>query len=114
LQAEKKSESKVLDRCYVEMVIPEKAGKVTRKEAIDSLAGQMGVAAENVALISITGQSGTTDAVARFYVYGSPDVKKVLEPRYLHERTLSKEEREKLKQERKKGAAPAPAPEAKK
>lgn len=114
MQVEKKSESKVLDRSYVEMTVDGKAGKLTRKEVIASVAQVMGVPAENVALIRMDGQSGTTKAVGKFYVYGSAESKKKVEPRYLAERLLTKEERDKLKQERKKAAAPAPAPEAKK
>jgi len=114
LQVEKKSSSKVLDRSYVEVNMTGKAGKISRKEAIAAVAQEMGVAPENVALIRMEGESGTTDVVGRFYVYGSAESKKKVEPKYLAERLLTKEEREKLKQERKKAATPAPAPEAKK
>jgi ribosomal protein S24E len=115
VRVEKKSESKVLDRSYVEASIEGKAGRISRKEAIASVAQEMGVAPENVALISMDGESGTRNMVGRFYVYGSAVSKKKLEPKYLAERLLTKDEREKLKQERKKAAAaPGPAPEAKK
>jgi len=117
LPVEKKSESKVLDRSYVELLIEGRAGKISRKEAIDTVAQEMGVPAENVGLVRIDGQSGTRKILGRFYVYGSAESKKKVHPRYLQERTLTKEEREKLKQERKKArtpaAAAAPAPEAK-
>ncbi len=115
MQLEKKSESKVLDRSYVEASMDGRAGKITRKEAIAAVAQEMGVPPENVALIRIDGESGSTDVIGRFYVYGSVESKKRIQPRYLEERTLTKEEREKLKQERKKAATPAAtAPEAKK
>ena len=115
MPVEKKSESKVLDRSYVEMTLEGKAGKVTRKEAIAMVAQEMGVPAENVGLLRIDGQSGTTKVLGRFYVYGSAASKKRVHLKYLDERTLTKEEREKLKQERKKAATPAAAaPEAKK
>ncbi len=116
MQVEKKSESKVLDRSYVEVTMDGKAGKMSRKEAIAAVAQELGVPAENVGLIRIDGQSGTTKVVGKFYVYGSPESKKMVHPKYLEVRMLSKEEREKLKQEKKKAAAPAaaPAPEAKK
>ena len=115
MQVEKKSQSKVLDRSYVEAVMEGKAGKMSRKEAIAAVAQQMGVPAENVALVRLDGESGTTNIVGRFYVYGSPTSKKSIQLKHLEERLLSKEEREKLKQERKKAAAPAAAaPEAKK
>jgi ribosomal protein S24E len=116
LQAEKRSESKVLDRSYVELRMEGKAGKISRGEAISEAAQALGVPAENVGLIRIDGQSGTTDVVGKFYVYGSAESKKKIHPKYLSVRTLTKEEREKLKQEKKKAATPAaaPAPEAKK
>jgi ribosomal protein S24E len=114
LTVEKKSESKVLDRAYVELTLDDRAGKLSRKEAIAAVAEAMGVAAENVALIRMEGESGTRKLRGRFYVYGSAASKKKVHPPHLEERTLSKEEREKLRQERKKAAAPAPAAEAKK
>jgi ribosomal protein S24E len=109
LQVEKKSESKVLDRSYVEVSLEGKAGKVTRKEAIAMVAQEMGVPPENVGLVRIDGQSGTKRVVGKFYVYGSAESKKRIHLKYLDERTLTKEEREKLKQERKKAATQAPA-----
>ncbi len=109
MPVEKKSESKVLDRSYVEMSLEGRAGKVTRKEAIAMVAQEMGVPAENVGLLRIDGQSGTTKVLGKFYVYGSADSKKKVHLRYLDERMLTKEEREKLKQERKKAATPAAA-----
>ncbi len=114
MQAQKKSESKVLDRSYVEVKLDGKAGRLTRKEAIEAVAKELGVSSETVGLVEIEGESGSQTVVGKFYVYGSPESKKRLHPGYLSERLLTKEEREKLKQERKKAAAPAPAPEAKK
>jgi len=116
LPVEKKSESKVLDRSYVEVSMEGIAGKISRKEAIEMVASELGVPAENVGLVRIDGQSGTRKVLGRFYVYGSAVSKKKVHPRYLQERLLTKEEREKLKQERKKAGTPAaaaPAPEAK-
>ena len=113
---EKKSESKVLDRSYIEFSMEGKAGKISRNEAIAALAQELRVPVENVGLVRIDGESGTTKVVGRFYVYGSAESKKKVHPKYLEERTLTKEEREKLKQERKKAGTPAaaPAPEVKK
>jgi ribosomal protein S24E len=114
LRVERKSESKLLDRSYVEVELEGRAGKVTRKEAIDSVAQELGVPAENVGLLRIDGESGTARVVGKLYVYGSAESRRRLHPRHLDERLLTKEEREKLKQDRKKAAAKAPAPEAKK
>lgn len=114
MQIVKRSDSKVLERSYVELRLDGRAGKLTRKEAIAEVAHELGVAPENVGIVRLDGQAGTTDVVGRFYVYGSAEAKRRAHPRYLEERILTKEEREKLKQERKKAATPAPAPEAKK
>jgi len=116
LPVDRRSESKLLDRSYVEFSMEGKAGKISRKEAIAAVAQELGVPAENVGLIRIDGESGTTKVIGRFYIYGSPESKKKIHPKYLEERTLTKEEREKLKQERKKAKTPAAAsaPEAKK
>lgn len=114
MQLVKRSDSKVLERSYVELRLDGRAGKLTRKEAIAEVARELGVAPENVGIVRLDGQAGTTDVVGKFYVYGSAEAKKRAHPRYLEERVLTKEEREKLKQERKKAATPAPAAEAKK
>lgn len=113
MQVLKRSESKLLDRAYVELLMDGKGGKLTRKEAIDMLAKELGVQAENVGLLRLKGQSGTTDLVGEFYVYGSQASKKLAHPKHLEARLLTKEEREKLKQAKKKQPAP-PAAEAKK
>jgi len=114
LQIQKRAESKLLDRTYIELSMEGKAGKITRKEAIAALAKELSVPEENVGLLRIEELAGTTSVVGKFYVYGSAASKKRVHPKYLDVRILSKEEREKLKQEKKKAAAPAPAPEAKK
>jgi len=115
LQLEKKSESKVLDRSLFELSMEGRAGKISRREAVAAVAQELGVPAENIGIIGMDSQSGTTKVVGRFYVYGSPESTKRIHPKYLEERMLTKEEREKLKQERKKAATPAAAaPEAKK
>lgn len=107
MQVERKGESKVLDRSYVEVSLEGKAGKISRKEAIASVAQELGVPPENLGLVRIEGQSGTTRVLVKLYAYGSVESKKRVHPRYLDERSLTKEEREKLKQDRKKAAAPA-------
>jgi ribosomal protein S24E len=114
LQIVKRTESKVLGRSYLEVSLDESAGKISRKDAVEAVAKELGVPNENVGLIRMDGGSGTRDVVGRFYVYTSMDMKARLQPRHLSERALTKEEREKLKQERKKQAAPPAAAEAKK
>ena len=110
----KKTDSKVLERSYVEARLEGKAGKLSRKDAIAAIADELKVPAENVSVVRLDTSAGTTDVDGKFYVYSTAEAKKRLSPRYLEERLLTKEEREKLKQERKKGPAAAPPPEAKK
>ncbi len=114
---QKKSESKLLDRSYVEYPIEGVAGKLSRKDAVAMLAKEVGAPPENIGLIRLEEQSGTTTVLGKFYVYGSQDSKKRYHPKHLESRLLTKEEREKLKQaakKKKQEAAPAPAPEKKK
>ncbi len=114
MQVRKKSESKLLERTYFELVIEGKAGKISRAEAIAAAATELGVPAELIGLVGLEPHSGTTDVICRLHVYSSSDARGRTHPRYLGVRAMSKEEREKLKQERKKAAAPAaPAAEAK-
>jgi ribosomal protein S24E len=114
LQVVKRSDSKVLERSYVELRLDGRAGKLTRKEAITVVAQELGVAPENVGVVRLDGHAGTTDVICRFYVYDSANAKRRVHPKYLEERVLTKEEREKLKQGRKKAVTPAPTAEAKK
>ena len=112
MQIQKKTESKLLDRTYVEVLFEGKGGKISRKEAVALVAGELRVGPEKVGLIGLEERSGTTDVVGKFHVYGSPESKSRMHPGYLDVRLLTKEEREKLKQDKKnaKNAAPAAAP----
>lgn len=114
MRLQNKVESRLLDRNYIELLIDNGAGKLTRKEAVAALAKELGVPEENIGLIRLEEQVGTRAVLGRFHVYGSKESKRRLHKRYLDERSLSKEEREKLKQERKKAKTSAPAPEVKK
>ncbi len=114
MQVQKKVESKLLDRQYVEVSMENAAGKLSRKDAVAAAAKELGVPEENVGLVRLEEQTGRTSIVGVFYVYGTKESRQRLHPRYLDERSLSKEDREKLKQERKKAKNPAPTAEAKK
>jgi ribosomal protein S24E len=113
LQVQKKSESKLLGRTYVEVMLPGKAGHITRKDAIAGLAEEMKVGPESVGLVGLWQKSGTTDVVGGFYVYSTQEGAKI-HPKHLKVRTLTKEDREKLKQEKKKAKTAPPKTEAKK
>ena len=112
MQVLKKSESKLLGRTYVELAIDDKAGTISRRGAVEAAAKELGVEADRIGLVGLEGQSGATAVVGKLYVYESADAKKKMHQRHLQERMLTNEEREKLKQDRKKAAAPAQAPAA--
>jgi len=114
LNVARKLDSKVLERSYVELRLEGRAGTLTRKEAVAAAAQELGVAPEKVGIVRLDGQAGTTDLIGRFCIYGSAESKKRMHPRYLEERVLTKDEREKLRQERKKAATSTPTEEVKK
>ncbi len=113
MQVQKKTESKLLGRTYVEVKLEGKAGRITRKDAIAMVAEEMKVGPEKVGIVGLWERSGSTDVVGGFYVYSTPESMKI-HPKYLNVRTMTKEEREKLKQEKKKAKTAAPKAEAKK
>ncbi len=107
VEIKKKEESKILGRVYVEALIKEAAGKITRGRAVEMIASKLNVKKEDVLLISLEPETGRRDVVGKFYVYLKEETK-MLHPRHLRERLLTKEEREKLKQERKKAKTKQP------
>ncbi len=111
MDTRKKTQSKLLDRVELEVLIPGKGGKLSRGEAVGMVAEEMKVDRERVGLIRLGQHSGTMDIVGKFAVYGSAQAMKTMHPKHLAVRLMTKEEREKLKQARKK--AKTAAPEAK-
>lgn len=109
-----KTESKLLGRTYIEIEMEGKAGMISRKDAVSAAATELNVPGDQVALLRLDQKAGSREVVGRFFVYSSPEGKKKVHPPHLAERILTKEEREKLRQDRKKAATPPPAPEKKK
>ena len=106
MEIRKKIESKLLDRVELEVFIPEKAGKLSRSEAVGMVADEMKVGKERVGLITLKQQAGTMDIVGSFGVYGSEEAMRRTHPHHLSVRLMTKEEREKLKQAKKKAKTP--------
>ena len=106
MEIRKKTESKLLDRVEIEVLIPEKAGKLSRNEAVGMVAEEMKVGKERVGLIALKQQAGTRDVVGMFGVYGSEEAMRRTHPHHLSVRLMTKEEREKLKQAKKKAKTP--------
>ncbi len=101
-------DSKLLERVEVEILIKGRAGKISRKEALALVADEMKVSPAKIGLVKMKQQSGSRDVVGTFFIYDSEQVMKKVHAEHLTVRALGKEEREKLKQEKKKAAAPKP------
>ncbi len=108
MEIRRRSESKLLDMVELEVLIPANAGKLQRGQAVEMVAEELKVEKGRVGLISLRQQSGTRDVFGRFRVYGSEEALKKTHPRHLVVRLMTKEEREKLKEERKKAKTQAP------
>ena len=91
----------------VDVLVPGRAGKVSRGEAVEMVAEELKVEKKRVGLISLEQQAGTTDVFGKFRVFGSEEALKGTHPRHLLVRLMTKEEREKLKQERKRAKTQA-------
>jgi len=113
LDTRNKTKSKLLDRVELEVLIPGRGGKLSRSEAVAMVAEEMKVGKELVGLIRLEQQAGTKDVLGRFAVYGSNEAMQKTHPKHLAVRLMSKEDREKLKEAKKKAKTAAPATEAK-
>jgi ribosomal protein S24E len=102
LQILEKKESKLLGRTDVEVLFADKAGAISRRDAVKEVAQSMNVEDNRVALLKLISGSGSRDLIGTFRVYESESSLKDVSPGYLRERLLTKEEREAGKQAKKK------------
>jgi ribosomal protein S24E len=109
MQIVNRRDSKLLARSEVEVLFPDKAGALNRKEAIKEVAQALGTTESKVALIRLSPESGSRSLVGRFHVYDSEEGKKKVSHEYLSVRLLTKEEKEALKAAKKKAETAAPA-----
>lgn len=109
MQIVSRKDSKLLGRTELEVVFPDKAGALNRKDAIKEVAQAMNAKEEQVSLVKLSSESGTRSLVGRFQVYSKEEDKKRLSHEYLSVRPLSKEEKEALKAAKKKAETAAPA-----
>jgi len=113
MQILSRKDSKLLGRTELEVLFPEKAGSLSRKEALKEVAEAMKASEGQVALVRLSSESGTRSLTGRFHVYGSENGRKRLSHEHLSVRLLTKEEKEALKAAKKKAETAAP-PAAKK
>ncbi len=102
MQILEKKESKLLGRTELDVLFPEKAGALSRRDAVKEVAQSMAVEEGRVALLKLSSGSGSRDLLGTFRVYDSVADLKAVSPRYLGERLMTKEEREAAKQAKKK------------
>jgi ribosomal protein S24E len=112
------SENKLLGRRELKIRFKSGNGILTRQAAAEAIASKTGVPKENVQVISLKGKFGNRDADANAYVFSNAqDAKKQL-AEYVLVRHLPKEERKRVREEKRKaatapaasGAGSAPAP----
>jgi len=109
MQILNRKDSKLLGRTELEVLFPDKAGALNRKQAVKEVAEAMKASEGQVTLVRLSSEAGTRSLVGRFHVYGSEDAKKRLSHEYLSVRLLTKEEKEALKAAKKKAETAAPA-----
>jgi ribosomal protein S24E len=102
LQILEKKESKLLGRTDVNVLFPQKAGALSRRDAVKEVAQSLKVEEKTVALLKLTSGSGSRDLIGAFRVYDSEDDLKNVSPGYLKVRLMTKEDREAAKAAKKK------------
>jgi ribosomal protein S24E len=102
LQILEKKESKLLGRTDLDVLFPDKAGALTRRDAVKQVAQSMKVDENRVALLKLASGSGSRDLLGTFRVYESEGELKHVSPGYLKVRLMTKEEREAAKVAKKK------------
>jgi len=106
MQVLEKKNSKLLERTEVRVDFGDKAGTLSRKEAVKLIADELRVDQSKVGIVALRTGSGSKNLVGLFHVYQSGDAMKTLHQKYLTVRLLTKEEREALKQAKKKAEQP--------
>lgn len=111
-----RKDSKLLGRSELQVLFGEKAGAISRREAIKEVARALNTVEGKVTLVKLSSQSGSRNLVGWFHVYDSEEDRKEIAHEYLSTRLLTKEEKEAIKAAKKKAetAAAAAAPAKKK
>ena len=100
------SENRLLGRRELVLKFNAGNGLLSRQGAVDAISSRFGVGKDNVMVISLYGGSGTRDYYAKTYLFpAGKSGKKQQLPEYISLRHLSKEDRKKAREEKRKGAA---------
>jgi len=114
LQRTKLFENTLLGRKEATYFFKDSAGALNRAQVVKMVASDLGVKEDNVVLMAIRGKQGTRDVVGTFYVFDDVNVAKAQLPKYYFLRSMSKEDRKKYFEERRKSRAKKVAPAQKK
>jgi ribosomal protein S24E len=99
------SENKLLSRRELKVRFRAGNGILTRQAATEAIASKVGVNKENVKVISLKGRFGNRDADATVYIFSKPLDDKNQLAEYVLLRHLSKEDRKKVREDKRKAAA---------
>lgn len=100
-------ENKLLERKEVVYLFKDMAGKLTRAEAVKAVAKDLGVPEDKIIPIKLKTLFGTRDVKGIFYIYEDLEKAKRQLPEYIFLRMLSREERKKILEERRKARVQA-------
>ena len=100
-------ENKLLDRKEAVYLFKGMAGKLAKAEAVKAVAKDLGVTKDKVVPIKLKTLFGTRDVKGIFYIYDDPEKARRQLPEYIFLRMLSKEERRKILEERRKAKVQA-------
>ncbi len=103
------SENKLLGRRELHLKFKAGNGLLTRQAAAEAIASKVGVGKENVKVISLYGSFGVRDVDARAYVFSDANTAKEQLAEYVLLRHFSKDERKKVREDRKKAATANPS-----
>ncbi len=97
----------LLKRLEVSYVFKNANGKISRNDAKELISKELNRPKDNIYVIKLEGEYGTNDLRGLFYIYDDPNLAARHLKKYLHLRALSKEERKKAYDERRKKKAEA-------
>jgi len=112
LERTKVVDNALLGRKEATYVFKGSSGLLSRAQAVKMVASDLGAKEESIVPVSFKGRHGSRDLVGTFYLFEDMKVARAQLPKYMFLRSMSREERKKFFEERRKGrtkkvAAPA-------
>lgn len=114
LERTKVVDNSLLGRKEATYIFRGSSGLLSRAQAVKMVASDLGAKEENVIAVSLEGRHGSRDLVGTFYLFEDMKVARAQLPKYVFLRRMSKEERKKYFEERRKSRTKKVAPAQKK